>query len=182
MIVVYSPAGGEEQHFDARTLRVSEVSIVARTIDQKWPQIQQGLGDEDLDVMRGVAWVIAKRTTPSLRFGDFDPGVDELLTRLDKSETEAFIANAVQAAWDEKDATEERVRELVEAYVLPAALDQEHAQLTIDKALAEAPKGEPEATALPSGDPTSTSTKSEPGTSDSSPTSSTSRRRRSTTS
>ncbi|MFD3532036.1 hypothetical protein [Streptomyces sp. NPDC058664] len=180
MIVVYAPAGGEEQHFDARSLRVSEVSIVARTIDQKWPQILQGLGDEDLDAMRGVAWVIAKRANPSLRFGDFDPAVTELSTRMDRSEIESYVAAAVLAAWEQKEATEDKVRALVEGYVLPAALDQEHAQLTIDKALAEPPKDEPEALRSSSSDPTSSS--SEISTSASSPTSSTSRRRRSTTS
>lgn len=183
MIIVYRPDGGEEQHLNARTLRVSEVSIVSRTIDQKWPQIQQGLSDEDLDAMRGVAWVIRKRTEPGLRFGDFDPGVDELTTRLDKSEVEAYVTGAVLVARQEPDVDEDRVRDLVEGVVLVAALDIEHAQLTIDKALAEAPKDPGQEQADPSSsDPTPTLASSETSTSGSSPTSSTSRRTRSTTS
>lgn len=182
MIIVYAPAGGEEQHFDARTLRVSEVSIVSRTIEQKWPQIQQGLADEDLDAMRGVAWVLAKRTTPSLRFGDFDPAVDELTTRMDKAEIESYVTGAVLIARQEPDATEDRVRELVEGVVLAAALDTEHAQRTIDKALAEAPKDQPETVGPSSDGLTTGSTSSEPSTSDSSPTSSTSPLLESTTS
>ena len=179
MIIVYAPAGGEKQHFDARTLRVSEVSIVARTIDQKWPAIQQGLGDEDLDAMRGVAWVIKKRAEPALRFGDFDPAVTELSTRLDKTEVESYVTSAVLVARQEPDVTEDKVRALVESIVLPAALDAEHAQLAIDKALAEAPKDPGQKQSVPSSsDPMSSS--SETGTSGSSPTSSTSRRRQST--
>lgn len=183
MIIVYAPAGGDEQHFDARSLRVSEVSIVARTIEQKWPEIQQGLADEDLDAMRGVAWVIAKRANLSLRFGDFDPGVGELSTRMDHAEIESYVTGAVLIARQEPNADEEKVRTLVESFVLAAALDTEHAQRTIDKALAEAPK-EPaqEQAEQTSGDPTPTSASSETATSDSSPTSSTSLPAESTTS
>ncbi|GGU90941.1 hypothetical protein GCM10010275_29920 [Streptomyces litmocidini] len=179
---MYAPAGGEEQHFDARTMRVSEVSIVSRTIEQKWPQIQQGLADEDLDAMRGVAWVLAKRVNPSLRFGDFDPAVDELSTRMDKAEIENYVTGAVLIARQEPDITEERVRTLVEGVVLAVALDPEHAQRMIDKALAEAPKDQPETAGLSNGDPTPASTSSDLSTSDSSPTSSTSPLPESTTS
>ncbi|MGW9437931.1 hypothetical protein [Streptomyces sp. NPDC055607] len=181
MFIVYAPADGEEQHYDARTLRVSEVSIVSRTIDQRWPQIQQGLADEDLEVMRGVAWVLAKRANPSLRYGDFDPGIEELGTRMDKDEIESYVAACVPAAWQQEDATEETVRALVEGYVLPAALDQEHAQAAIDKALAEGPKGQGRELS-PNSDPTPTSESSETSTSGSSPTSSTSPLPESTTS
>jgi hypothetical protein len=181
LIIVYAPTIGEEQHYDARSLRVSEVSIVSRTIDQKWSQIQQGLADEDLDAMRGVAWVLAKRADLSLRFGDFDPGVAELSTRMDKTEIESYVAGAVLIARQEPNVTEQTVRELVEGVVLAAALDTEHAQRTIDKALAEAPK-DPGQAGPSSSDPTPTSTSSEPSTSGSSPTSSTSRRKQSTTS
>ncbi|MFD3333512.1 hypothetical protein ACFWV1_12830 [Streptomyces sp. NPDC058700] len=181
MIVVYAPANGEEQHFDARSLRVSEVSIVARSIDQKWPQILQGLGDEDLDAMRGVAWVIAKRTNPSLRLAEFDPAVTELTTRLDKDEVESYVTSAVLVARQDEETPEKDVRALVESVVLPAALDTEHAQLAIDKALAETPKdpGQEQADLSSSA---LTQSSSETSTSGSSPTSSTSRRRRSTTS
>ncbi|MFC8277182.1 hypothetical protein ACFUJR_32560 [Streptomyces sp. NPDC057271] len=182
MIIVYSPDGEEPQHFDARTLRVSEVAIVCRTIDQKWPQIQQGLADEELDALRGVAWVIAKRSQPNLRFADFDPVYGELTTRLDRKEIEAFATGAVLVARAQKDATEESVRAIVESSVLPTAFDQEHAQHAIDKALAEDPKDDPAPDGPQSSGPTPASPSSETSTSGSSPTSSTSLPLESTTS
>lgn len=175
MIIVYTPADGQPEHFDARSLRVSEVSIVSRTIDQTWRQIREGLGEEDLDAMRGVAWVIKKRSTPSLRFGDFDPGVDEMVTRLDKTEVETYVSTAVAEAQQDPEVTAEQIAHALRA--LPdAALDREHAAAVIDR-LANTPKDEApvaeQEPQLPSG-PTEESTSSEPSTSVSSLTSSTS--------
>lgn len=130
MIIVYTPAGGEAEHYDARTLLVSEASIVARTIDQKWPEVREGLAHEDLDAMRGVVWVIKKRSNPSLRFGEFDPGVDDMVTRMDKSEVETYVAEAIALAAQDTDVTGEQI-----AYALrnlpAAALDPEHAEAVI---------------------------------------------------
>lgn len=178
MIIVYTPAGGEPEHYDARSLKVSEVSIVSRTIDQKWPVIKEGLAEDDLDAMRGIVWVIKKRTQPSLRFGEFDPGVDEMVTRLDKTEVENYVREAVAIAAQDPDVTGEQIAGALKG--LPnIAFDRAHAEATI-KELAEDPKGDaapeqPEADSLQSPPVSSLgSTSSEPSTSVSSPTSSTS--------
>lgn len=177
MIIVYTPAGGEPEHYDAKSLLVSEVSIVSRTIDMKWPAIKEGLAEGDLDALRGVVWVLKKRSAPTLRFGEFDPGVDEMVTKLDKTEVENWVAEAVRIATQDPDVTREQIATAMED--LPGmALDPAHAEAVI-KGMAEDPKDdEPQEPAAlqsvdgPSLSPVSTS--SEPSTSDSSPTSSTS--------
>lgn len=178
MIIVYTPAGGESEHYDARSLKVSEVSIVSRTIDQKWPVIKEGLAEDDLDAMRGIVWVIKKRSQPSLRFGEFDPGVDEMVTRLDKDEVVNYVREAVAIAAQDPDVTREQVAGALKG--LPdIAFDPAHAEAVI-KDMTEDPKGSGEQPPLEDSSqpfplasgPESTS--SEPSTSDSSPTSSTS--------
>jgi hypothetical protein len=139
VIIVYTPAGGEPEHYDVRSLRVSEVSIVSRTIDQKWPVIKEGLGDDDLDAMRGIVWVIKKRTNPSLRFGEFDPGVDEMVTRLDKTEVENYVTESVRIATQDPNVTGEQIAHALRD-LPPMALDPAHAEATI-KELTEDPKG-----------------------------------------
>lgn len=140
MIIVYTPADGEREEFDARTLKVSEVGIVSRTIDRPLSrqQIHTGLSEEDLDVMRGIAWVIKKRTHPSLRFGDFDPGYEEMCTLLDRQEVEGWAEATAQVAWQQPDATPETV--LAALRLVPAnALDREHAEALVER-LAHVPK------------------------------------------
>jgi hypothetical protein len=173
LIIVYTPAGGEPEHYDARSLKVSEVSIVSRTIDMKWPEIKEGLSNEDLDAMRGIVWVIKKRSQPSLRFGEFDPGVDDMVTRLDRPEVVAYVTEAVAIASKDPDVTGEQIAHALRN--LPdAALDREHAEATI-KELAEDPKDSAEESALEESSQLSPlesspeSTSSEPSTSDSSP-------------
>ncbi|MGW2203421.1 hypothetical protein [Streptomyces sp. NPDC001774] len=142
MIIVYTPAEGEREEFDAKTLKVSEVGIVARTIDQPLSRqaIHTGLSEEDLDVMRGIAWVIKKRSHPSLRFGDLDPGYEEMCTRLDRKEVEQWAETTAQVAWQQPDATPETV--MARLLIVPAtALDREHAQALIER-LAQGPKAE----------------------------------------
>jgi hypothetical protein len=139
LIIVYTPAGGEPEHYDVRSLKVSEVSIVSRTIDMRWPVIKEGLTEDDLDAMRGIVWVIKKRTNPSLRFGEFDPGVDEMVTRLDKTEVENYVREAVAIATQDPDVTGEQIAHALRE-LPPAALDPEHAQRVISE-MTEDPKG-----------------------------------------
>lgn len=179
MIIVYTPEGGEPEHYDARSLVVSEVSIVSRTIDQKWPAIKEGLAEDDLDAMRGVAWVLKKRTTPSLRFGEFDPGVDEMVTRLDKTEVENYVTEAVKIATQDPEVTGEQIA--VALKDLPGiAFDPAHAEAVIKEMTADPkdteaqePSDEPP-TEPDEADPIPASTSSDASTSGSSPTSSTS--------
>ncbi|WP_406457122.1 hypothetical protein OH768_24960 [Streptomyces sp. NBC_01622] len=185
MIIVYSPADGEKEEFDASTLRVSEVSIVQRTIDMKWDDIKAGLANDDPEAMRGVAWVIKKRSNPPLRYAEFDPGIEEIDTRLDKKEVRAWIGEALSLAAANPEVTGDDIAKALSG--LPdAAQDPEHARQLIAE-MTQDPKEEPaapqEAAEASDSDPsrTPTSTTPAPTTSDSSPTSSTSRRKQSTT-
>lgn len=178
MIIIYTPTGGEPEEYDASTLRVSEVSIVQRTIDMKWAEIKEGLGEEDLDAMRGVAWVIKKRSQPSLRFGDFDPGVTEMVTRFDKQEIRDLVEGTIEAAAADPEVTRDQIAHALRK--LPdAAHDPEYARRLIAERTAEdAPKEDPSLQAEATGpepSPTPTSSAPDSSTSDSSPTSSTSR-------
>ncbi|MFF6925849.1 hypothetical protein [Streptomyces californicus] len=137
MIVVYTPAGGEPEQYDAKSLVTSEASIVARTVDMKWPAIKAGLVDEDLDAMRGVVWVLKKRAEPTLRFGEFDPGVDEMVTRYDKDETEAWFDSAFHLVGVEPETTAERVATALHEAALDSVADLEHARAYIEKRRAE---------------------------------------------
>lgn len=187
MIIVYTPEGGEPEHYDARTLRVSEASIVERTIDQKWPQIKEGLGDEDLDAMRGVVWVLKKRSNPSLRWGDWDPGIEEMVTRFDKREVVNYVTGAVELAAQDPEVTGEQIAHALRE--LPAAaIDPAHAEAVI-KEMTEDPKddaaqdsqAEPSSPEPDEPSPSLTSTSSDASTSASSDTSATSRPEPSTT-
>jgi hypothetical protein len=186
LIIVYTPEGGEPESYDARSLRVSEASIVQRTVDMKWAEIQAGLHEEDLDAMRGVVWVLKKRSQPSLRFGDFDPGIDEMVTRMDKREVTDYVEGAFGMVGTTPELTRERVAHALRE-IPAAAADPEHAQALIAK-LAEAdpkdedlPAEEPETASVEAPSPSPTSSTPETPTSDSSPTSSTSLPEMSTT-
>jgi hypothetical protein len=189
LIVIYTPAGGESQQYDANSLRVSEAAIVQRTVDMKWQAILTGLEQDDLDAMRGIVWVLKKRSEPSLRWGDFDPGVLEMTSRMDDGEMERWITNAVANA--DADLDWETIRTIIDRRLDEVAADPERARAVL-AAQAPDPKAEtsepdigsePEPPAEePSPTPSPTSPEPETATSRSSPTSSTSRRPRSTTS
>ncbi|MFB8127891.1 hypothetical protein ACFC5W_34400, partial [Streptomyces bacillaris] len=139
MIVVYTPAGGEPEQYDASSLRVSEAAIVQRTVDMKWQEIKEGLESDDLDAMRGIVWVIKKRSQPSLRFGEFDPGVDEMVSRMDRREVEAYVDNAFATTQDDSELTPETVAGILLERLPSVAADPEHARALID-ARATSPK------------------------------------------
>lgn len=178
MIIVYTPEGGEPEHYDARSLLTSEASIVARNIDMKWPEIKAGLPDEDLDAMRGVVWVLKKRNNLQLRFGDFDPGIETMVIRYDKTEVENWVSGGFGLLDTDPTMTVEQIAEALSG-VPDAAADPEHARAYIEKCRAEAAAGKdvpepgPEAQAAPARTRSAkkTSSSSEPSTSDSSPTS-----------
>ncbi|GGY81105.1 hypothetical protein CP967_08665 [Streptomyces nitrosporeus] len=179
MIISYTPAGGDPERYDARTLRTSEASIVARTIDKTWPQVREGLAEDDLDAMRAVVWVLRKRQDPTLRYGDFDPGVDELTTLYDKDEIEDWVDAGFALGLADPDVTVDQVVVALSGAPKSAA-DPDHARAYIEKCRAEAeagkaPAGEavPEMADAPEQTSSSPSTSriSGPSTSDSSPTS-----------
>ncbi|WP_030975121.1 hypothetical protein [Streptomyces sp. NRRL S-1824] len=139
MIIVYTPEGGEPEQYDARTLKVSEASIVSRTIDQKWGEIKAGLPDEDLDAMRAIVWVLKKRSNPSLRFAEIDPGVDEMVTRFDRQEVVTYVENALRIRETDPEVTNEQLAEALADFPA-AAVDRDHAERIIAEMTAEAPK------------------------------------------
>ncbi|TXS36923.1 hypothetical protein [Streptomyces sp. OR43] len=141
MIIVYTPADGEPEQYDARTLLSSEAAIVGRTIDQKWPAIKEGLTRDDLDAMRGVVWVLRKRHAPTLRFAEFDPGVEELTTRYDKTEIEEWVNNGFAYRATDPTVTIEQVV-LALAEVPESAADPEHARAYIERCRVEAVEAE----------------------------------------
>lgn len=140
MFIVYRPAGGEPEHFDVRSLRVSEVSIVQQTTGQKWREIEEGLGEDDLEAMRAVAWVLKKRSNPSLRWGEFDPGIEELVNRLDRREVETYVTGAIAIARQNPEVTGEQIADSLQ-HLPPVAMDPAHAEAFIKEMTAD-PKDE----------------------------------------
>ncbi|TXS30725.1 hypothetical protein EAO71_20230 [Streptomyces sp. ms191] len=103
MIVIHRPAEGDEERFDARKIKTSEAQIVSRTTDMSWAQVKAGLLDGDPEAMRAIAWVIKKRTEPTLRYGDFDPEVEELVSRFDAREVADFCEQISKAPGTEEE-------------------------------------------------------------------------------
>lgn len=96
MIILYRPEDGEQRRFNVRSVRTSEAQIVERTTDMKWGDIKRGVRDDDPTAMRGIVWVLLKRETPTLRWSDFDPLIDELVSRFDAREVAAIAADIVR--------------------------------------------------------------------------------------
>jgi hypothetical protein len=176
LIIVYSPAGAEPEHYDVNLVTASEGALVQRTIDQKWSEVLEGLPGDDIDAMRGIVWVLKKRNEPGLRWGDFDPPIVELATRWSRAEVGELV-DAFVGGLRGGTATPEQIRAGLE-HILPAAADREHAERVIQEAVEGKDDPDPSAEAAPSG--SSTSSSIEASTSDSSPTSSTSPRATST--
>lgn len=180
MIVVYTPEGGEPEHYDASSLKVSEAAIVQRTVDMKWQEILAGLENDDLDAMRGIVWVIKKRSQPSLRFGEFDPGVTEMTSRMDNKEIGRWLDATLDAVDPELDW--ETLEGIIGPRLAEVAVDPEYARqlldarATVPKETAEdsGPQAEAEETPADSPSPSPTSSTPETPSSDSSLTSSTS--------
>jgi hypothetical protein len=182
LIIIYTPKDGEREEYDASSLKVSEAAIVQRTVDMKWQEILSGLEQDDLDAMRGIVWVIKKRSNPSLRFGEFDPGVTEMTSRMDNEEIERWLDATLQAV--DQDAEWEPIERVISSRIADVAADPEHALRLLGarswgpKAAAEetasAPPDEPELAQGEPSSPSPTSPTPATSTSDSSPTSSTS--------
>lgn len=142
MIIVYEPEGSEPQPFDAGRgkLRASEIQIIERTADARWPDIKEGVKAGDIHAMRVVVWAIRKRTEPGLRFGDFDPFEGELRSRLDAREVKAYA----EALFDEY---HENPDDLADAFneLRDVAFDREDAETAIaDVTAPKDPAPEPE--------------------------------------
>jgi hypothetical protein len=176
LIIVYTPQGGEPEQYDARTLRVSEASIVSKTVGKPWGEIKAGLATDDLDAMRGIVWALKKRAQPALRFGDVDPGVEEMVVRLDHEEVRNWIASALAVRAQDPEVTDSDF-DAAMAAMLNAAADREHAEQLLAEMVEDAKGKEAGPARTPEAESSSltpTSTEPEPATSGSSLTSSTS--------
>lgn len=188
MIVQYTPAGGEPENYDARSLRASEASIAQRTIGMKWGEIEGGLDSDDPEAMRVIIWVIKKRSNPALRFSEFDPLIGEMTTRMDRREVTEYIENAFAMGEADPDVSRDDVVQVLQRIVKVAA-DPEHAERLIaemaagpkEPASEDAPQQPPQPEDFSPSNSTPTSTSSEGTGSHSSPTSSTSHPEPSTT-
>lgn len=150
MLIVHTPADGEAETFDIRSVRVNEAAIISRTADMTWKQVKERLIDDDPEAMQVVAWAMKKRAEPSLRLADFNPRVEELAVRLDKAEVEEWATEAITKAPD-NDLTPEQMLQAL-TFIVDVAADQEHARDLILR-LAAAPK-DPGADSSAPSDPT----------------------------
>ncbi|MER6098337.1 hypothetical protein ABT154_21265 [Streptomyces sp. NPDC001728] len=183
MIIVHTPTDAEIERFDVRSIRTSEASIITRLVsaDLSWQQVKARAGDGDPDALRSIAFVLKKRSEPSLRIDDFDPVADDLQVKLDHKEIDTWAEIAAErlATFD---GPIEAARPAL-AVVLDDADDPAYAEAHIERILAGKFPPAPDETTS-GGDPSTSdpSTSSEPAISVSSPTSSTSTAPDSTTS
>ncbi|MGW4703269.1 hypothetical protein [Streptomyces sp. NPDC004285] len=136
MLIVYTPADGEAEQLDIRSVRVAESSIISRNMDTTWKQVKERLADDDPEAMRMVALILKRRRQPSLKLEDFDPLVDELTVRLDKTEVEQWATEAIGALDDI--ATPEQALVFLQP-IIDAAVDADFARDLITR-LVTAPK------------------------------------------
>lgn len=176
MIIVHTPSDGDEvEQFDFKTIRTAEASRITTLLTDKaaWPEVKRRLADDDPDVMRVVGFVLKCRTQPDLRLADFDPMVADLAVRFDHSEVDEWAAGAANLVAVYEGTVEQLEIEL--SVILDLAADTDYARTVIERVIAgkfpPAPSNPSTHEPIPT---TEGSTSSEPGTSDSSPTSSTS--------
>ncbi|MEU6490394.1 hypothetical protein ABZ890_08370 [Streptomyces sp. NPDC046984] len=143
MIILYTPEGGETQHLDAGRLRASEIQIIERTADARWQDVQQGMKNGDINAVRSVAFVIKKRTEPSLRLAAFDPFEDEVQVKLDLRETRGYIQWALGRYASDPEGLEGAYEEIRDASIDPDAFDKILTEETAPKDPAPQPEPEP---------------------------------------
>lgn len=142
MIIKYTPGeGGEPQYYDAGRLRASEIQVIERTADQRWSEVKAGMEEGDVNALRVAAFVVRKRSEPSLRFAEFDPFEDELRVLLDAKETRAY-AEKLFEKYGGTDDLAEAFDELREASFDREACERAIADVTAPKSPA-VPEQEP---------------------------------------
>lgn len=142
MIIIYAPEDGEEQALDAGKLRASEIQVIERTAPGRWSEIKGAVREGEINALRTVAWVIRKRTEPSLRFGDFDPWEGELRARLDAHEVRGYAEALFEKYGSNPDELAEAFDELRDVAFRVEDADAAIADVTAPKA--QAPETEPE--------------------------------------
>jgi hypothetical protein len=126
LIIEYAPEGAEPQRFDAGRLRASEIQVIERTTDGRWSDIREAMREGDINALRTVAWVVKKRTEPTLRYTEFDPFEGELRVRLDARETRAYAEAMFDKFGNDPETLAEAFAELRDA-----AADREDAEAAI---------------------------------------------------
>ena len=72
MILVYKPAGADEERFDIDTLSAVEAGAVERVLEEHWGRVEELLREGAPTAMLGVLWAFRKRSEPTLRFANVD--------------------------------------------------------------------------------------------------------------
>lgn len=140
MIIVYQPQDGDAHRWDLTEIRIlaTEAEAVERVTDLDWQAARSKVVRGSMLALRAVAWVLLKRTDPSLRYGQFSPAADELSWEYSRAER-AEIRKAVAENADLSE--EERTALLAEFDEADALLDGE------PPADAEDPESVPKASA-----------------------------------
>ncbi|QXE36980.1 hypothetical protein KQY30_24975 [Streptomyces sp. GMY02] len=123
MIIVYTPEGGPEERYDVRQLRTSEATRAAGAIGLRWAQVKALLAEDDPDAMRACVWQFKAREQTGLRFGSFDPGVEDMVTRWDRREAEQLIAEGLKTPEEKPGERAEFFRVLVRNSADPAGTE-----------------------------------------------------------
>ncbi|MFK4100812.1 hypothetical protein ACI2L1_12195 [Streptomyces sp. NPDC019531] len=144
MIIIYEPEGSEPQPFDAGRgkLRASEIQIIERTADARWPDIKEAAAEGSIHAMRVIVWAIRKRSEPTLRFADFDPFEGELRSRLDAREVRAYAEDILKEYGENPDDLAAAFDELRDAAYDREDTDAAIADVTAPKDPAPAPEPE----------------------------------------
>jgi hypothetical protein len=142
VIIVYEPEGSEPQHFDVgrNRMRASEIQVIERTADARWPDIKEGIKQGDIHALRVVVWALRKRSEPTLRFHDFDPFEGELRPRLDAEEVRGYAEALFEEYGEKPDDLAEAFDELREVAFDREAAEQAIADVTAPKDPAPTPE------------------------------------------
>lgn len=133
MIIIYSPEGGDVHRWDLKEIRIMAVEAeeVERVTDLDWAAARAKIVKGSMLALRAVAWVLLKRSQPTLRYTQFQPAAEELDFEYNAAERAAIRASieadddlteaeraAILAEFDEADAA-------LDAGEAPDAEDQE---------------------------------------------------------
>lgn len=130
MIVSYRQEDGTVWEVSTDDLSAIESSTVESATGLDWDDVDTALRQQAPTAMRAVLWVFRKRTTPTLRFPDFDlPG----WKRRTKARLEyAEILDMVEALLKNPESTDEIVERMT-GFMRTMA----HDETDVDKAFAE---------------------------------------------
>lgn len=95
MIIVYAPAEGDAHRWNLKEARIlaTEAEAVERVTDLEWDKARAKIVKGSMLALRAVAWVLLKRTEPTLRYAQFDPAAGELGYEYDAEERATIREN-----------------------------------------------------------------------------------------